>query len=98
MSKTITKREYILSHFTILRNDLQNTGLFENDIFPDMDASDICMFFRMYFDPHNNGKDIATITELIESKTDSMTEQQKNTVINIILPFLEVFRKMSSTH
>lgn len=99
MSKTITKKEYILSHYTNLRNDIHNTGLFNNtEMFPDVDASDITMFFRMYFDINNKSKDIFTISQLLDSQNVCLDDTQKNTVINIILPFLEVFRKISPSH
>ena len=98
MSKTITKKEYILSHYTILRNEISKTRLFNTEMFPDVDASDITMFFRMYFDTNNKSRDIFTISQLLESQNVCLDDTQKNTVINIILPFLEVFRKISPSH
>ena len=98
MSK-ITKREFISNNFNILQNDLKNTGFFDSNInlFPDMDATDLTMFFRMYFDTIAT-KDVATITQLLDSQSTRicLDETQKTTVINIILPFIEIFRKVSS--
>lgn len=94
MTRTITRGQFILEQYTLLINELQNTGLLKEEIFPsldDYDVSDIIVLFQMTFSDSDNYD--KSIIQLLDYKNIILSDKDQQKVISIILPYLELFRK-----
>jgi hypothetical protein len=92
---TITRKEYMTQNYIKLIQELQETGIFKNDVLPslddDMDIADICYLFNMIFPSHSNYED--GINQLLDSKGIKLNKKEEIQVYGIIKPFLVLFKK-----
>lgn len=93
---TTTRKQLIIRQYTLLRTELTNTGLIKEDLFPsldDIDVSDLIFFFQLSF-PDSNKYEKA-ISDLLEEHSMKLKPKDKKVIINIILPFLVFFQKIT---
>jgi hypothetical protein len=94
MSRTITRKELITEQYAILKTQIEQTGLIKGDIFPslnDIDIGDLIYFFQLTFSDSSNYKE--SIIDLLECKNIYLDIKEQDKIVNIIIPFLEIFNK-----
>ena len=93
---TTTRKQLIIQQYTLLRNDLINTGLIKEDLFPsldDIDVGDLIFFFQFSFPDSNKYE--KSISDLLEEHDVKLKPKEKKVLINIILPFLLFFQNIT---
>lgn len=93
-TRTITRKQLIIEQYTFLVNELQETGLFKESIFPQIDDSnvgDIIYMMQLTFSDSSNYDN--SIIDVLDYKNITLNIEDQKRVINIILPYLETFRK-----
>jgi hypothetical protein len=96
MSRTLTRKQLITEKYSLLIQQLTETGLLSNDLFPsldDIEVSDLIFFFQVSFPDSKHY--VASIEDLLDCKEIKLKPKDKTKVINIILPFLEIFRQIT---
>jgi hypothetical protein len=96
MSRTLTRKQLITEKYSLLIQQLTETGLLSDDLFPsldDIDVSDLIFFFQVSFP--DSSKYTSAIEDLLDCKDIRLKPKDKNKVVNIILPFLEIFRQIT---
>lgn len=96
MSRTITRKQLITEKYSLLIQQLTDTGLMGGELFPsleDIEVSDLIFFFQIQFP--DSDKYTSAIEDLLDCKSIRLKPKDKTKVINIILPFLELFRNIT---
>ena len=96
MSRTITRKQLIIEKYSLLIQQLTETGLLGDDLFPsldDIEVSDLIFFFQLQFP--DSEKYTSAIEDLLDCKEIILKQKDKTKVISIILPFLELFRNIT---
>lgn len=96
MSRTLTRKQLIIEKYSLLIQQLTETGLLGDELFPsleDIEVSDLIFFFQLQFP--DSDKYTLAIEDLLECKDIKLKPKDKTKVINIILPFLELFRNIT---
>lgn len=94
MSRQITRKELITEQYTILKTQIEQTGLIKSELFPslnDIDIGDLIYFFQLTFSDSSNYKE--SIIDLLECKNIYLNEKEQEQIVNIIIPFLVIFNK-----
>lgn len=94
MSKQITRKEFITEQYAILKTQIQNTGLINCELFPsltDIDVGDLIYFFKLSFCNPSNYEN--SISDLLECKNIYLQPKELQQIVNIIIPFLDIFNK-----
>lgn len=96
MSRTLTRKQLITEKYSLLIEQLTDTGLLGDDLFPNLDdieVSDLIFFFQLQFP--DSDKYTSAIEDLLECKEVRLKPKDKAKVVSIILPFLELFRNIT---
>lgn len=96
MSRTITRKQLIIEKYSLLIEKLTDTGILGDELFPsldDMDVSDLIFYFQIQFP--DSDKYTSAIEDLFDCKGIKLKPKDKTKIINIILPFLELFRNIT---
>jgi hypothetical protein len=92
----ISRKDLIIEKYTILTARLNDTGYFSEELFPSLDEIDVAdaiFFFQLSFP--DSTKYIEAIEELLLCHNVKLKPSQKKEVIEIILPFLELFKNIT---
>lgn len=92
----MSRRDLIVEKYYLLLKKLQHTNLFNIDILPSLeniDVVDLIFYFQLIFP--NSDKYKEAIDDVFESHSVVLKQYEKNKIYDIIIPFLELFRKIT---
>jgi hypothetical protein len=92
----MSRRDLIIDKYNLLLKKLEHTNLFNIDILPslnDIDVVDLIFYFQLIFP--NSEKYKESIDDVLESHSVVLKQYEKNVIYDIIVPFLELFRKIT---
>ena len=85
MSRTITRKQLIIEKYSLLIQQLTETGLLGDELFPsleEIEISDLIFFFQLQFP--DSEKYTSAIEDLLDCKEIILKPKDKTKVINII--------------